>query len=73
MSQHTFDAKLRGRKGNAIQMPKKEFEEEHRRLPELLRSGTPAERSAEAARQEAEARRIAVRRGFRGNRGGEDI
>lgn len=67
MSVETFNAKLRGAKNGKIEMPRKEFEEEHRRLPELLRSGTPSERASEAARQEAEARRESVRRGLRGS------
>ena len=68
MGSEVFNAKLRGRR-DAIQMSKKEFEEEHRRLPELLRSGTPTERAREAARQEAEARRESVRLGLRASRG----
>jgi hypothetical protein len=65
MGIETFNAKLRGAKNGKIEMPRKEFEEEHRRLPELLRSGTPSERASEAARQESEARRTALRGALR--------
>lgn len=61
MSTHTFNAKLRRPKGDKIEMSQAEFQEEHRRLPELLRSGTPSERSAEAQRQEAEAHKEHLR------------
>jgi len=39
---------------DVVKMPKKDYVKEHKELPEILRSGTQAERNAEADKQEKE-------------------
>lgn len=68
MSSHMERLKSKLRGETSVQMPKAEFEKEHEQLSRVLRSGTPAQRTAEAERQEAEARKARVRKGFGADR-----
>jgi hypothetical protein len=46
-----------------IQMERDDFEKEHNRLLRILREGTQKERESEAAKQEAEARKMRMKYG----------